>query len=106
MDPFARAIDSVFNHPHFGVNAVFLRVGAEPDEGVTVRVLLRQPDMVESFGDTQILAETTLVEVRTSQVLTAPVVGDKFVIGTREIVVMGAARRDGARLTWVCEARG
>ena len=105
MDPFARAIDSIFTHPHFGLSAIFFRAGAEPDEGISVRILLRQPDTIDTFGDTQIIADTTLVEVRTSQISSPPVAGDRFVIGARTITVMGGARRDSARLTWVCEAR-
>ena len=107
MDPFATALNRIFTHPHFGVSAEFYRVAdqAPPEPGQVVRILLRQPDTIGSYGDTQIIAETTLVEVRCADVTSAPVSGDYFMIGARKIWVLGAAHRDSARLTWVCEAR-
>lgn len=107
MDPFANALNQIFAHPHFGVSAEFYRVADAPPPaaGLPVRILLRQPDEVGSYGDTQIIAETTLVEVRLSEIPSAPVSGDFFMIGARRITVLGAAQRDSARLTWVCEAR-
>lgn len=107
MDPFARALNQIYLHPHFGTVASFYRAGDPPPPalGLHVQILLRQPDALGGYGDTQIIAETTLVEVRLSDVASAPVAGDFFMVGERRLTVLGGAMRDSARLSWLCEAR-
>lgn len=103
MHPVSAAMNHLFSHPHFGVSAQFRAGGAEP---LPVRILLRQPDEVASFGDTQILAETTIIEARVSQISTRPTAGDQFELADGTVLeVMGDAQRDSLRVLWTCEAR-
>ena len=103
MHPVSAAMNHLFSHPHFGISAQFRAGGADP---IPVSILLRQPDEVASFGDTQILIETTLIEVRISQIPTRPTAGDRFELaGGTVLEVMGDAQRAALRILWTCEAR-
>ena len=102
MTAFAAAIDVLFADPNLGLDAVY-RVGGA-DLGVPVRVIVRQPDRVGQFGDTRLLAETTVFDVRVSEVA-APAEGDSFEVGGTVYVIQGEPIRDAERLVWTIEAR-
>ena len=91
-----------FADVHLALDAVYRPAGA--GDGVPCRVILRQPDEMTTFGETQIVRGTTLLEVRVAEV-PAPRDGDSFAVGSRVFRVAGAPRRDVERLTWTCGCR-
>ncbi|HIJ93095.1 MAG: hypothetical protein QF511_08245 [Rhodospirillales bacterium] len=100
MQPFSAAVDTVF--ACFGVDAVYT-----PDGGgaVYVRVIVRCPDEIVGFGDTRILTETALFEVRASEVAT-PQSGDRLTVDGTDYVIQGEPeRRDPDRLVWTLDVR-
>lgn len=99
---FTAAIDELFADPNIGVDAVFRAGGADP--GVPVRVILRRPDRVGEFGETRIVAETLIIDVRVSEVA-APADGDTVEVDSTVYVIQGEAIRDVERLVWTIEAR-
>ncbi|QLH37852.1 MAG: hypothetical protein HWD60_01020 [Defluviicoccus sp.] len=102
MTAFAAAIDVLFSDPNLGLDAVYRIGGADP--GVLVRVIIRQPDRVGEYGDTRLLAETTVFDVRVSEVA-APVEGDSIEVSGTVYVIQGEPIRDAERLVWTIEAR-
>jgi hypothetical protein len=102
MTVFTAAIDALFADPNLGLDAIY-RVGGT-DPGVPVRVIVRRPDRVGDFGETRIVAETLLIDVRVSDVA-APADGDIFDIGGEAFAVQGEPIRDAERLVWTIEAR-
>lgn len=101
MSVFTEAIDALFADANLARDAVF-RAGAV-DPGVPARVILRRPDRVGEFGETRIVAETQLIEVRASEV-PDPVEGDTFGLNGAVYLVQGAPMRDAERLVWTIEA--
>jgi hypothetical protein len=71
---------------------------------VTVRVVLRQPDRIGGFGDTRLLADTTVVELRTVEV-PGLAAGDTVEIEGDLYRVQGESVRDSERLIWTAELR-
>lgn len=102
MNAFARALGRIFEHRDISLDAVYRPSGA--GDGVPCRVILRQPDEMTTFGETQIVRGTTLLEVRVADVA-MPRDGDSFTIEARVYRVAGAPRRDVERLTWTCGCR-
>jgi hypothetical protein len=102
MTVFAAVIDDLFADPHLARDALW-RVGGT-GVAVPVRIVLRQPDRIGSFGETRLLAATTVVEVRTAEV-TMLVEGDAFEIDDETFVVQGEPMRDSERLVWTAELR-
>ena len=102
MTAFAAATDVLFADPHLARDAVYRSVGAV--DGISVRVMLRRPDRIESFGETRLLADTTLIDVRTAE-LPLLVAGDSFEIDGELYGVQGEPVRDGERLVWTAELR-
>lgn len=103
MDAFARATDRLFAHRDLARDAVYRSGGA--GAAVACRVILRQPDEMGGFGETQIVRGSTLVDVRVAEVA-APRDGDSFTLGATVYEVTGAPRRDADRLVWTCVCRG
>ena len=100
MTPFATAIDAVF--ARFGVDAVYTPGGGGALE---VRVIARRPDEIVGFGDTRVLTETALFEVRASEI-TVPQPGDRLTVDGLDYVVQGEPeRRDPDRLVWTLDTR-
>lgn len=99
---FTAAIVALFADPNLGIDAVY-RVGGT-DPGVPVRVIVRRPDRVGDFGETRIVAETVIIDVRVSQV-PAPAEGDTYEIDGDTFVIQGEPLRDAERLIWTIEAR-
>lgn len=102
MSAFGTAMDVLFADPNLARDAVWRATGAGTP--VAVRIMLRQPDRIGSFGETRLLADTTMIDVRTAE---APMLasGDVFEIGGETFVVQGEPLRDGERLVWTVELR-
>lgn len=64
MDPFAAALDALFNAPGSAA-AVYVPTEGAP---VAVRAIRSQPDALTSFGDGQVILATNIIEVRKSEV--------------------------------------
>lgn len=103
MSAFARAGDRLFAHRDLARDAIFRAAGV--GAAVPCRVILRQPDEMTGFGETQIVRGSTLVDVRVAEVA-APRAGDSFTVGEAVYEVLGAPRRDADRLVWTCGCRG
>ena len=102
MSAFTAAIDALFADPNLGVNANYRAGGADP--GMPVRVIVRQPDRIGTFGETRIATETTLIDIRTSEVA-APAEGDTIEMDGAVYIIQGEPLRDAERLIWTLEAR-
>ncbi len=99
MTAFAAAMDAIFVDPNMAADAIWYPFGATP---VPVRVIRKAPDEVTTFGAAQILSDTTLVDVRTSE-MPNPKPGDGISIGTDSYVIQGEPKRDRERLIWTLE---
>ena len=102
MSIFAVAIDALFADPNLALDAVYRAGGA--DLAVPVRVILRRPDRVGAFGDARIVAETTVFDVRVSDI-GQPAAGDTIEWDGTVYRIEGAPLRDAERLVWTIEAR-
>jgi len=102
MTAFTAAIDTLLADPNLGHDAIYRIGGVDPS--IVVRVILRRPDAIGTFGETRIFSETVVIDVRVSEV-TAPAEGDTFTIGGETFVVQGEPVRDAERLIWTIEAR-
>ena len=98
---FAAALDALFSDPNIGRDAIWRVGGAGP--GVPVRVVLRRPDVIASFGDTRIVTPAMLADLLVSQ---APDIaeGDTIEAGGELFLVQGEPVRDAERLVWTIEA--
>lgn len=99
---FSAMIDALFNDPLIAQDATYTPGGG--GGGQAVRVILRQPDLAVSAFGTSVVVESTIIEVRVSDVA-APAAGAQFDIGGAIHVVSASPKRDSTRLVWVCEAR-
>jgi hypothetical protein len=100
MNAFTAAIDVLFANPNFGTDAVWRAGGADP--GMPVRVIVRQPDRIGTLGETRIATQTTLVDIRTSDI-NAPAEGDTIEMDGTVYIIQGEPIRDGERLVWSIE---
>lgn len=101
MSVFSAAIDAIFADANMAADATWTaRSGLS---SLTCRVILKSPDAIEGFAQAQILSDTTLIDVRVSEIA-APAPGDRFAIGAETFVVMGKPSRDRERLVWTVEA--
>jgi hypothetical protein len=102
MSIFAEALDDLFADPHLARDATWREGGTGPP--AAVRIVLRQPDRIGDFGETRLLADTTVVELRTLEV---PVLaaGDTIEIDGDLSRVQGEPVRDSERLVWTAELR-
>ena len=98
---FATAIDNIFADPHLARDALW-RGGGGMSAPVTVRIVLRQPDRIASFGETRILAASTVIEVRSIEVPELSE-GDRFAIDGEAFLLQGEPVRDAERLIWTAE---
>ena len=99
MSAFAAAMDAIFSDPNMAADAIWYPFGGTP---VPVRVIRKAPDDMTSFGAAHILSDTTLVDVRTSE-MPNPKPGDGISIGTDSYVIQGEPKRDRERLIWTLE---
>ena len=102
MSAFAAATDVLFADPHLARDAVYHPAGA--GDGIPVRVMLRRPDRIESFGETRLANSTSVIDVRVSEV-PEPKVGDTLDLEGRMVVVQGTPLRDAEGLVWTVDTR-
>ena len=102
MTAFAAATDVLFADPHLARDAVYRSAGA--GYGIPVRVMLRRPDRIESFGETRLASSTTMLDVRASEVA-EPVAGDTLEVDGRTVVVQGTPLLDAEGLIWSLDTR-
>ena len=102
MSAFAAAVDVLFANPHLARDAVYRPGGA--GDGIPVRVMCRQPDRIDSFGETRLASSTTTLDVRVSEVA-EPVSGDTLALDGRTVVVQGTPLLDAEGLVWTLDTR-
>jgi len=99
MNAFAAAMDALFADINMAVDAIWYPAGGAPQP---VRVIRKAPDEVTAFGSAQILSDTTLVDVRVSE-MPNPKPGDGISIGADNLKIQGEPRRDREGLLWALE---
>lgn len=97
---FDVAIASLFADRNMATSAVWRAAGY--GVAVTVPVLMRAPDVRQSWGEVAISSSSLVIDVR-SAVVANPAVGDTFSIGDTEYVVQGTPERDAQQLVWTIE---
>jgi hypothetical protein len=103
VNALAIAIDTLFADPNLGVNAIY-RAGGGANPGTTVKAIVRQPDRIGTFGETRIASETTIFDIRTSEVV-SPAEGDTIELDGAVYVIQGEPIRNAERFIWTLEAR-
>jgi hypothetical protein len=99
---FAATTDVLFADPHLARDAVYRPAGA--GDGIPVRVMLRRPDRIESFGETRLASSTTMLDLRVSEIA-VPVAGDTLEVDGRTVVVQGTPLLDAEGLVWSLDTR-
>ena len=102
MSAFATATDVLFADPHLARDAVYRPAGT--GDGVPVRVMRRQPDRIEGFGETRLASSTTVLDVRVSDV-PEPKAGDTLEVDGRTVVVQGTPILDAEGLVYTVDTR-
>ncbi|MEG3639285.1 head-tail joining protein [Magnetococcus sp. PR-3] len=97
MNPFSMAVDATFQS--FGIPVTYRPSGGDP---VLVSVISKRPDEVVSFGETRIHAETSLFEVRTSEVAN-PQPDDQVEVNGVTYIVQGEPMAGRDRLVWTLD---
>jgi hypothetical protein len=106
--PFALGVAAQFRSS-LAVDALW-RAGGE-GEGTALRVMVRGPDVVAAYGETEVVVDTHRVDVQTADVPelaeadTFEVVDEESAFNGVVLKVLGDPRRDSERLTWRAEAR-
>ena len=96
------AIDALFADPNIARDALYRDQATGGTR--TVRIVTKRPDEVLDFGDSRVVAATTVAEVRVSEV-PDPQEGDTLEIGDAVFVIQGVPRRDAERLIWSLDLR-
>jgi hypothetical protein len=99
---FAGAIEDLFADTNISQTAIY-RVGGIGD-GVSVRIIARQPDREIEFGDISIHTATTIFEIMVSAI-SDPAEGDSITINGEAFIIQGEPRRDAERLIWRLDTR-
>ena len=101
MSAFQLAVDVLFGNPDLTRQAVY-----QPAEGeaFTIRIIARRADTTTDFGDARLWSETSVFDVRVSDV-PQPRPGDRLIIGVETFVVQGEPVRDRERLIWTLNTR-
>jgi len=95
-------LDTLFGDLTMARDALYAPTGGE---AVSIRVVVRRPDEIVGFAETRIHTETTVFDVRTSEV-TDPRPGDRLTLGGVDYVIQGEPeRRDPDRLIWTLDVR-
>ena len=102
MTAFAAATDVLFADPHLARDAVYRPGGA--GDSIPVRVMRRQPDRIDSFGETRIASSTTVLDLRVSEVA-EPAAGDTLDLDGRTVVIQGTPILDAEGLVWTLDTR-
>jgi len=99
---FSAAMDDLFADPNVAADAVYLpQTGGA---GSDVRVILKRPDEVASFGEAKIASDTLMLLVRLTDIQD-PEEDDMFLIGGKNYIVQGAPMADEMRLVWTLNTR-
>ena len=99
---FAAATNDLFVDPNVAADAVYLP--STGGAGSDVRVILKRPDEVASFGEARIATETLVLLVRVAEVQD-PEEDDMFLIDGKSYVVQGVPVADALRLVWTLNTR-
>lgn len=102
MNAFATGMDALFEDPNISRNAVWRSGGA--GEGTPVRVVLRTPDQIGTFGGGRFVATGRLLACRVAEISDLEA-GDSFEIDGDTFIVQGEPMRDGEGLIWNAEVR-
>ena len=102
MSAFANATAALFRDPNLAQEALWRSGGAGVP--VAVRVMLRRPDAVTSFGEGRFVTDSVMIDVECAALgVLAP--GDTFEIGGAIYEVRGEPLRDALRHLWKAEVR-
>ena len=99
MNAFAAAIDAIFQDQNMAAEATWTPQGGVP---LPVRVIRKAPDELTSFGAARILSDTTIIDVRVSEMPSVKS-GDTIIIGADTFTIQGEPKRDRERLIWTLE---
>ena len=102
MNVFVAAMDQIYANPTMAAAAVW--ISAITSEKRPIRVIRRAPDRITEFGAGRFVSDTTMVDVRVSD-LPDPRTGDLIVIGTDSFTIQGEPLRDRERLIWSLDLR-
>jgi len=102
MTALAAAIEMLFADPNLSSTGVYRIQGT--GDPVAIRVIARRPDQVFDFGNTRIHTETSLFDVRVSEV-PSPRPGDTLEVDGETFVLQGEPVRDSERLIWTMDTR-
>ena len=97
MTVFATAMDRIYTNPSMAVAALWM--SAATSEERPIRVIRRAPDRITGFGAGRFVSNTTMVDVRVSD-LPDPRSGDLIVIGADSFTIQGEPIRERERLIW------
>jgi hypothetical protein len=99
MTAFAAAVNAIFADRNMAADATWTPQGGAT---VPVRVIRKAPDELSTFGAARILADTTIIDVRVSE-MPNPKPGDTIIIGLDTFTVQGEPKRDRERLIWTLD---
>ncbi len=97
---FDTAMGALFADANMAVPGIYRAGGV--GAGISVRVILRQPDQRLTWNDVSVVTGTTTIEVRAVDI-PAPVDGDSFAINGIAYAVQGTPIADAQRLVWAIE---
>lgn len=101
MNVFAAALDAIFDDPNMALDG-WHRDGT--GNVTQVRLIMRNPDEVGIFNDGRFVTDSTILEVRLSEIPNmAP--GDTVQIDGDIYEIRSEPRRDAQRMILRCEAR-
>jgi hypothetical protein len=98
---FADMIDQLFADPLLGADASFQTGASAP---YPIRLMVKQPDEVLTFGGGQIHTSQTLFDVRAWEV-PVPQEGDKIVHKGVTYIIQSEPKADRERLVWRLDVR-
>jgi hypothetical protein len=100
MTAFSVGVDVLFRDVNIGRDAVY-----QPDIGdpVNIRVIVKQPDIIVNQLPTKIQSETTLFDVRVSEIASFKKLRDKIIYAGDTFIVQNAERKDPDRLIWTVD---
>ena len=101
-DVFSAALDDLFTDPNLARDVLLRAGGINP--AVPVRAILRRPDRIGEFGETRIVAGSTVFEIRVAEAPTLAE-GDTIEVDGETFVVLSEPVRDALRLVWIVDAR-
>ncbi len=97
---FEAMIAALFADTFLAKSAAYLPKGES--ETRDVRVIMKRPDMLTSFGGAQIHSATSLLDVQVAEV-PSPQVGDQFTVDGVTYAVQSEPMADSERLVWTLD---